>query len=557
MLMVLLNMLLAIIMDTYAAVNAPGAETIWTQIREALHTARETRGHLDLWYLICEFEDDDYNTHADRVTSKSLRSAFETQKMTKHNSDYLIRKTAEFVKAKEAKTELKMSDAVRIISRMQTTGLRVQENSDRILEMLIEDRRRPQEERFDAIMAGQDPDEKHPRQPHRGLPGAAVYNAAPAVNNFTRPAFGTGPGTASAGAAVGNNAQAAPLPGQLPGQVATVQRRVSQLTEVNSRRASSLSLSNFPNIPTRPVHATGGFAAGADEQIQGTLEQLQTTLDGILSDQLRIESSIQEEIRDLRVYVEQRDSWLETHLNDVNRRFEKVERATDRMTAAMQGFDFKALMGETERVAHYLGLQHKGMWQPATGGSSPQRLLKADTDAGSPSGVRRSSYSEDGDEPGAQDEYEDMEGDVGQTGEALVVAEAREPAGNGMSLAARKHMTQQLERIEQQVQQLVSHTEESVEARRLLWKIDLNVRQTRTSVQKIEEHGLRQPESKVVPKASHAEGFAKHLSMRSSQSNVTNQLSVPNPNTGGGGGGVGSGLRLPAVPDNRSEHSGG
>merc|ERR1719387_15861 len=120
-LLVLLNMLLAIIMDTYTAVKTSAMSkedlTIWKQIREAISTVRETRGHLDLWYLICEFEDDDYPAHPTKtVTSKTLRRAFQRDKMTRHNSDYIIRETQKFVENKEGEIELSASDAVRVTS---------------------------------------------------------------------------------------------------------------------------------------------------------------------------------------------------------------------------------------------------------------------------------------------------------------------------------------------------------------------------------------------------------------------------------------------------------
>jgi hypothetical protein len=83
---VLLNMLLAIVMDTYSSVvgNCEGAMTFVQQLKAEVKAVKETRGHLDLWYLICEFEDDDEPAHKGPIiTTKSLRKAFESDKMTK------------------------------------------------------------------------------------------------------------------------------------------------------------------------------------------------------------------------------------------------------------------------------------------------------------------------------------------------------------------------------------------------------------------------------------------------------------------------------------------
>eukprot|EP00971_Amphidinium_carterae_P061025 1207605-Amphidinium_carterae.1 len=117
-LLILLNMLLAIIMDTYTGVKSKKASprTIWTQWKEAIHTVRETRGHLPLWNLICEFEDDGMPAHPGKhVTLRSLRRAFEKEKMTRHNAEYLVRKTVEYIADKEGESELTMSDAVRLL----------------------------------------------------------------------------------------------------------------------------------------------------------------------------------------------------------------------------------------------------------------------------------------------------------------------------------------------------------------------------------------------------------------------------------------------------------
>ena len=52
-------------------------------------------------YLICEFEDDDDPAHPEKIVSvRSLRKCF--PKMKKHNAEFLIMKTHEFMKEEEA-----------------------------------------------------------------------------------------------------------------------------------------------------------------------------------------------------------------------------------------------------------------------------------------------------------------------------------------------------------------------------------------------------------------------------------------------------------------------
>ena len=86
--LILFNMLLAIVMDTYSSVSGKkeGSETIIEQTFSTYKMIQQTRGHLNLWYLICEFEDDDDPAHPEKlVTTRSLRRAF--PKMTRHNAE--------------------------------------------------------------------------------------------------------------------------------------------------------------------------------------------------------------------------------------------------------------------------------------------------------------------------------------------------------------------------------------------------------------------------------------------------------------------------------------
>merc|ERR1719456_795614 len=158
--MILLNMLLAIIMDTYSAVAGGSKKTIWAQTREAVNTIRETRGHLPLLYIICEMEDEDQRAHpGERVTSKSLRKAFERDKMTRANSDYLVRKTNDYLQEREEGCELKMHDAVRLVGETKTMVLKISQDTATTVGMLKAKEREPMDLRHDAIMAGLDPDD--------------------------------------------------------------------------------------------------------------------------------------------------------------------------------------------------------------------------------------------------------------------------------------------------------------------------------------------------------------------------------------------------------------
>merc|ERR1719199_377394 len=159
--MILLNMLLAIIMDTYSGVVGKGGnKTIWDQTREAVNTVRETRGHLPLLYIRCEMEDEDQKAHpGERVNSKSLRKAFERDKMSRSNADYLVRKTVEFLQEREEECELKMHDAVKLVGQTKTMVLKISQDTSKTLDMMKAKEREPIDLRHDAILAGLDPDD--------------------------------------------------------------------------------------------------------------------------------------------------------------------------------------------------------------------------------------------------------------------------------------------------------------------------------------------------------------------------------------------------------------
>merc|ERR1719424_2589476 len=79
-LQILLNMLLAIVMDTYSEVKGNQREdvlTIWAQAFTTYTQLNERRGFVAMWPIICEFEDDDDPAHPQPiVTAESLRAAF-------------------------------------------------------------------------------------------------------------------------------------------------------------------------------------------------------------------------------------------------------------------------------------------------------------------------------------------------------------------------------------------------------------------------------------------------------------------------------------------------
>jgi len=417
-LLILLNMLLAIIMDTYAAVKTGKQDpiTIWRQIREAIKQVRETRGHLDLWYLICEFEDDDYPAHpGQNITAKSLKKAFERDKMTRHNAEYNVKRTAEYLKEKAGECELTITDSIRIIGLVKTLSMKISESTEQTLEMLKEDRRRPQEARFDAIMAGRDPDSMSPMPstqgnerrmsggytdqfPRRGSiqsngPNMLALEDTTHMSGFHGADFGAGAGGPAGG------------------------RAMSAMTGAMTTNGFGATGQSWAINP----HGAGGsqaLAGAAGDQVVSRLAQMQALLEAVSNDQ----HALMEELRTLRENATGRDEWLDTKLNALERRCEKVERASERVSSAVQVFDMDTLLERQQEIVE------KALQRDSEGSMSPKHH------------------------------------------------------GAGAQTSGSKKISQQIEALGEQVGQLLAHAEESADNRKLLWKVDLGLRQLRTEL---------------------------------------------------------------------------
>jgi len=176
--LILFNMLLAIVMDTYSLVasSEPNPQTIWFQAVNTLKKTQKQRGHLSLWYLICEFEDDDFPAHNEPIcTAKSLRKAF--NKMSKHNAEYLISAANEWLAAQEGVLELSMADCIRLVAGVDSMCKKIMNTTHQTYEKIKEEASKPMQKRLDAIMNGEDPELMHGMHPGMGGGGGGAMLA--------------------------------------------------------------------------------------------------------------------------------------------------------------------------------------------------------------------------------------------------------------------------------------------------------------------------------------------------------------------------------------------
>lgn len=336
-LLTLLNMLLAIIMDTYNQVKASEVDpdTVWKQAAEAVLNKRKTSGFIDMYKLIIRLTDEDYPAHkGSTVTIRSLRRAFQKEKMTRANADYLIDKTLAWLKAKEGVIDLSLSDAVRVIGVVRNTVMRILSEAELCNETLREMRNGPMQARMDSLMRGIDPDDLKGNS--GGVPGrqqlaigAPVTMGGPSMAML--PAPQQDPQATLGNAAVSGMRQL--------GNGGIGDGMPPRHSEINN---SALALSNGP-ASRASVSASGGApmpSKARDQQTAAALEEVNSQLVHMtaMMEMMRSKMLEQEDA------AKQRQEWQERKFAAFEKRLDRVERTSDQLRSAFQGFHFEELM---------------------------------------------------------------------------------------------------------------------------------------------------------------------------------------------------------------------
>jgi len=176
-----------------------------------------------------------------------------------------------------------------------------------------------------------------------------------------------------------------------------------------------------------------------------------------------MQAQMQEMLVDQRNYIEQRDSWLETRLSQLDRRCQKVEVLSDRLHNMLQGFDLENLAAVPREVTKALNTHLGGLSPTSTAPGSPKAF------GGSPKALR--DVSGLADDPSQPDTSFD-----GQPGSSMVPHghSNEHHVGHGHG---HHGSHQELKKMSQQLDLLLSHAEATPQMTRLLWRMDLNLRQ--------------------------------------------------------------------------------
>jgi len=172
-------------------------------------------------------------------------------------------------------------------------------------------------------------------------------------------------------------------------------------------------------------------------------------------------ASMQEMVCDQRNYIEQRDSWLETRMSQLDRRCQKVEVLSDRLYTLLRSFDVNDLAAVPREVTKALNMHFDKM-----DGVSPSA-----SHANSPAKALRDAAGDDLDAPMLPPDN-DPRGLV-PIGDELGNSGGSRGHGAGDSRKLEGHM----QKISTQMDMLISHAEATPQITRLLWRMDLNLRQ--------------------------------------------------------------------------------
>lgn len=452
--LILLNMTVAIIMDAYIEVNSGGDKlTIWTQVQQAVKTKQETRGFLDLSYLIGQFQNTDEPAHpGPKITARSLRRAFERDKMTKANAEYLVRRTRAYAAEKEGEKELSLTDAIRVIGQVRTQVLKINCNTESLLELLKIQAKAPQEARLDAIMQGIDPDDIH-------FNGGSNYsNAVVALAGQTTSIDG------AANAKMSNNIMnnQKHISGNSFSFLSTTNPadyvpKKFALTDQEGPLSSAIPANTdlsvaLPPLPAAAVPQTAGIPFHV---VQNQLNQMMSQNNAAMMHIYAIANTIESmqlEMREHDLVEVERTTLVDRRLWALEKRSERVEKACDILRNVFQTLDFDEILGMPGKISESVAVQVRKM----TAGCHSS-------------------------------------GNVPQAGDSISgdVVRQRE-----------KQLEERLTRLSEQVDHLVNHAKEQAETKMMLWKIDMGLRQLK------HKPPVQQPT--VSPSLRKANAFTNH-----------------------------------------------
>jgi hypothetical protein len=227
----------------------------------------------------------------------------------------------------------------------------------------------------------------------------------------------------------------------------------------------------------------GGMNNQAIGQILQGMQQMQSQM-----------LQMQEMVSDQRSYIEQRDSWLETRMSQLDRRCQKVEVLSDRLYTLLRSFDVNDLAAVPREVTKALNMHFEKM-DGVSPSSSPAKALRdaADTDLDN-----SQTFPPENDPRGLVPIGDELGNSGGSRSNHVGAGESRKLEGH-------------MQKISTQMDMLMSHAEATPQITRLLWRMDLNLRQLTGTASNLP------PQHMVPSTAGHSASADSNLSVSNSR----------------------------------------
>lgn len=275
---------------------------------------QQTRGHVNLWYLICEFEDDDDPAHPEKViTVRSIRRAFPS--MSRHNAEYLLIKTVEYLAAGEAIEEaITLTMAMKLITKTLQFAKRTAEQVELIYAEVMIGRNLRVNAALDSMT-------------HGGL----VNNIPGGVGGNMMPTTGHGGIPGPYGHAGSSHA-----PGGYPGSHGHPGPGGHQMHTHGNHMA-------IPQAQPAGVKGTSVYNSSGNHNA----EEIGS---GITAEELN--GVFQSHLGRMFSYLRDRNDWMDQRMIEQDKRFERIDR---NCAAIMEYVEREQLLAAEGRVENFIG----------------------------------------------------------------------------------------------------------------------------------------------------------------------------------------------------------
>merc|ERR1719424_1909419 len=199
-------------------------------------------------------------------------------------------------------------------------------------------------------------------------------------------------------------------------------------------------------------------------------------------------SQMQEMMGDQRDYIERRDAWLETRASQLDRRFQKVEVLSDRLYAMVRSFEGTDLGAVPREVKKALDM-HMDTVRSAGVSPSGQMALR---DASMESNDFPSP-------PAGNAEPFDMFDDMAPTPSSPPTNRQMSSSGAVVSSGESGRIDGIVKDIKHSMETLNHHAQSTPQITRMLWRMDLNLRQLTGTANNLPNNGNAQTNSSGAP----------------------------------------------------------